>query len=395
MDLLSSNFEFTLKTRMRFGAGLTKELPKILKEFSFERIGILIDGKLLDNVSWLKDVIEDCKKKFSVVIVLEYREVFEPTYQYLEKTRSAFEEDRSPLVDCIVGIGGGSTIDSAKGFATLATNFGHAKSYKGFPTNIDPSLPVIAIPSTVGTGTELVYNAVFIDLDENKKLGINTTNNYPYFAILDPKIIQSSPRSVIISSGLDALVHTLESFVSKKSNYLSRLFSKEAFRLIMNNLPKLAADPENLEYAANMQLGAYLAMAALSNTSAGPAGGLSYLLGSEYDVPHGIAGAVFIGKISRFNHNAGYYEYEELYDVLNIKDKKVNSQKERSEIVVLQIENLLTELQIPSKLNQFGVSGKDFDKFYAFASVNIKGAFDFNPVSFSDDQLKIFIQKFI
>ena len=391
MEVTEQNFEFILKTKMRYGVGLTKKLPEILKGFSFGKLGIVVDGRLLDNSKWLQAVFEECKREFPVFIIHEYREKFEPSYQFLERTRSLFARDKSPLVDCIVGIGGGSVIDSAKGFATLATNHGPAKSYRGFPTNLDPPLPVIAIPSTAGTGSELAFNAVFIDLDENKKLGINSTANYPFLSILDPELIRNAPKSVIVSSGLDALVHTLESFVSKKSNLLSRFYSKEAFRLIINNLPALAKDPGNLEFAAKMQFGAYLAMAALSNTSAGPTGGLSYLLGTEYNVPHGIAGAVFIGRVTRFNHDKGYYDYEELCDSLGEPAGPREGRKARSEFVVKSIERLLVELGIPSDLSGFGVTAKDFDKFYTFSSVNLKGAFEFNPVAFSPSDLNAFL----
>jgi alcohol dehydrogenase len=394
MNFINDNFEIIIKNQVKFGVGLTKNLPAILKEYAYKRIGFIIDGNLYDHLPSLKAVISDCEKEFDKVVVHIYREKFEPTYQFLDKVKLEFKSNNAPLVDCIVGIGGGSAIDAAKGIATLATNHEAALSYRGFPVNLNPSLPIIAIPSTAGTGTELAFNAVFIDLDANKKLGINTKNNYPTLAILDPEIVATAPKSVAISAGIDALVHTLESFVSVKSNYITKIFSKEAFRLLLNTLPKLVKDPKNIDYWANMQWGAYLAMAGLSNSSSGPTGALSYHLGTQFNVPHGIAGAVFIGKISRINLEQGYTGYSELYSCLDNYDKTVTDAKEQSKKVVEAIEHFLTQLEIPATLTSFGVKEKDFDSFFEFAKL-VKGAFDFNPVKISEDKIADLLKSMI
>lgn len=388
MELLNNKFEFSIKINIRFGAGLTKDLPRIINEFPFKRIGFIIDGNLYNYIPWLQNVIRNCKKNFENVIVHLYCEDFEPTYQFLDEVKLKFKKGKDPLVDCIVGIGGGSTIDTAKGVATLVTNHKNAIEYRGFPTNLNPSLPIIAIPSTAGTGTEVTYNAVFIDQDTNKKLGINTKNNYPILSIIDPEIVATAPKSVAISSGIDALVHTLESFVSKKSTYLTRIFAKEAFKLIVNTLPRLVENLNDLELWLKMQLGASLAMISLSNSSSGPAGGFSYLLGSNYKVPHGIAGGVFIGKISRINHELGYYDYAQLYNLLDNVNPNITKKKERSNIVVSTVESLLKKLDIPDTLTPYGISSRDFNIFYDFATNTLRESFALNPVEISNEKKK-------
>jgi len=388
MEFLNNKFEFSIKTNIKFGAGLTKDLPKIINELPYRRVGFIIDGNLYDCLPWLQEVILNCKKNFDNVFVHLYREDFEPTYQFLDEVKLKFKKDKEPLVECIVGIGGGSTIDSAKGIATLVTNHKNAIEYRGFPTNLNPSLPIIAIPSTAGTGTEVTYNAVFIDQDTNKKLGINTKNNYPILSIIDPEIVATAPKSVVMSSGIDALVHTLESFVSKKSTYLTRVFAKEAFKLIVNTLPKLVENLNDLELWSKMQLGASLAMISLSNSSSGPAGGFSYLLGSNYKVPHGIAGGVFIGRISRINHELGYYDYAHLYNLLDNANLNITEKKERSNIVVSTVENLLKKLAIPDTLTSYGVSSRDFNTFYDFATNTLRESFALNPIEISNEKIK-------
>ena len=129
-------------------------------------------------------------------------------------------------------------------------------------------------------------------------MGINVKSNFPKLAILDPKVVSASPKSVLASSACDALVHTLESFVSKKSNKISRYLSIKAFNLITKNANIVLKNQGNLENWNNLQWGAVYAMWALSNSTSGPTGALSYYLGSNFKISHGIAGGVFIGKIS-------------------------------------------------------------------------------------------------
>ncbi len=395
MDISDQNFEFNLKNKVCFGQGLTRRLPEIIHEFGFNHVGFVIDGNLYDNQRILKKVVDDCKNLFSTVIVHKYREKFEPTYQFLDKVKMKFKANNRPLVNCIVAIGGGSTIDSAKGIAVLATNHEQALHYKGFPTGLNKPLPVIAVPSTAGTGTELAYNASFIDTELKVKMGINDINNYPILAILDPLIVSSAPKSVAISSGCDALVHALESFVSVRSNEITRLFSKQAFSLIINTLPKLIKDMGNLEKWAKMQWGAYLAMVGLSNSTSGPAGALSYHLGTNFNVSHGIAGAVFIGKITRINHELGYYGYSDLYPQLDPYDPSISEKNIRSSMVINTIETFLRKLDIPDAINGFGVTKKDFSSFYDYATKTAKVAFDFNPVKIDKDKIRGLLSKMI
>src|SRR6202011_2395653 len=157
-----------------------------------------------------------------------------------------------------------------------ATNPGEAIKYRGFPTDIAAPLPTIAVPTTAGTGSEVAFNAVFTDEREQKKLGITSLLNYPVVSILDPLCIVGAPRSVIVSSGLDALVHTLEGFTSSKATSVSRVFSREAFRRIIGHLARLADDTNSLSDAQEMQVGAAFAMLGMANSSSGIAGAMSY-----------------------------------------------------------------------------------------------------------------------
>ena len=275
-----------------------------------------------------------------------------------------------------IAIGGGSVMDTAKGIAILSTNSGKSLKYRGFPENIKAPLPVICVPSTTGTGSEVVYNASFIDEISKVKMGINVKSNFPKIAILDPKVVSDSPISVLASSACDALVHTLESFVSKKSNSISRYFSKKAFNLIIKNANILLKNKGNLENWNNLQWGAIYAMWALSNTTSGPTGALSYYLGSNFKISHGVAGGIFIGKISKFNHDRGYYDYA---DLLENDNKKIKNKKKQSSKVIKIINTFLKNSCIPNSLFELGINKNELKSFYNFAS-KAKVAFSFNPI---------------
>jgi alcohol dehydrogenase class IV len=392
-EFKSFKFEFNLKTKTKFGVGTAVNLGKYLKDLSFTRIGIITDPGVT-SLKYTEEILENLQKEgFSKVQIWEYNLNAEPDYESLDKVKAMFLDNNSkPIVDCFVGIGGGSVMDFAKGLATLVVNPGKAITYRGFPTDINPSLPTIALPTTAGTGSEVTYNAVFIDRKDKKKLGINTMYNFPVMAILDPKLTLSCPKSVTVSSGIDALVHTLESYVARQSNPLTRTFAKEAFKLIYNNLYKVLDNPKNIEIRANLQLGAYLAGISLMNSGSGPAGALSYPPGVYFKVPHGLAGGVFLPHIIEHNIKNGY-DYSELYNLIENTDKSINS-KEKNKLFSKKLFELCKKLGVPSTLRVFGVNEANIGVLLK-ETEHLDKAFAQNPVPFSVEDGKKLLMKMI
>ena len=280
-------------------------------------------------------------------------------------------------------------MDTAKAMAVMITNHGSSIKFKGFPKKLKKPVPVIAIPSTTGTGSELVFNASVIDNKNKQKLGINDSNNYPILAILDPRVVSTAPINIVISSTCDALVHAFESFSSPQSNEITKLFILESLKKIFTSFPKVLNGNANIIDWQNLQWGAYFAMIGLSNTSSGPSGALSYYLGVNYKVSHGIAGAFFLQKILRFNQNNGYYNYSELYNCLpNIKKfKKTLPTKNKSNEVVKYLEKLFYDAKIPKKISYFGVQNNHIDNFLNF-SKKAKAAMKNNPKFISTSNLR-------
>ena len=392
-QLEAFQFEFNLKTKVKFGVRTATNLGRYLKELSFRKIGIIVDPGVY-SLEYMKEVLENIKEGgFSKVEIWEYNLNAEPDYDSLDQIKIHFLDRNSrPTVDCFIGIGGGSAIDFAKGLSTLMTNPGKAITYRGFPTNIKPSVPTIAVPTTAGTGSEVTYNAAFIDLKDKRKLGINTMYNFPVLAILDPILTLSCPKSVTVSSGMDALVHTLESYAACQSNPLTKVFAKEAFNLIFNNLHKVLDDPKSIEIRANLQLGAYLAGISLINSGAGPAGALSYPLGVHFKVPHGFAGAVFLPYIVKHNVKKGY-DYSELYDLIENTDKSING-KEKNQLFAEKLVELCNKLGVPSTLRVFNVDENNIGILLE-ETEHLDKAFAQNPIPFSVEDGKGLLMKLI
>jgi len=375
------SFSFKFKTDMRFGVGITEKLTNLVSH-TFEKLGLIVDSGVLKNKR-VHELVNNLKESHEIVKIFENK-VSEPDYDYLDDCK---EELINLEFDALIGIGGGSTLDLTKGIAVLMRNPGKAIDYRGFDLVKNPPLPVIAIPTTAGTGSEVTPSAVFTDKKEQRKLGINTEYNRPVLAILDPLLTLSCPKNVTISSGMDALTHALESFVAKSSTPISRIFSREALSLIFNNLPKIVDDTDNVELRSKLLLGSYYAGIALMNSGAGPAGAMSYILGARYNVPHGLAGAVFLPRVAKLNVEMGCLAYAPLYELIQGADRNL-SEIEKNKRFSEALGKLCEKLSIPESVKDFGVS-LDALSFLVSESFWLKPAIEQNPVPFTEREVQI------
>lgn len=273
------------------------------------------------------------------------------------------------------------------GLATLATNPGPAINYRGFGKVVNQPLPVVALPTTAGTGSEVTPYAVFIDTKERWKFGINSEYNYPRLAVYDSSFLDSCPDKVYASSGMDAMTHTLESFVARNATVISRIFSIKAFELLYPNLCKIAAGDRSTATKLNLLVGSGCAGIALMNSGAGPSGALSYPLGVHFDVPHGLAGSVFLPEVIEFNVRHGYTDYAMLYD--RIPDAKLELSASEKSIQFAQcIKDLSRRLGIPTELAGFGVKTEEDLRSIIENAWQLKAAFDQNPIPFGKAEIE-------
>lgn len=381
-DFLNENVRFIMRTELLAGDGIAMNLPARLSPMGWNKAGLVVDSGLYKGNEYIKTVIDLLKAKLEKVVVV-ISEQPEPTYDYLDTVKKEFETHN---LDCFIGIGGGSTLDLTKGLATLKTNKGAAIEYRGFGKVKEVPLPVVTLPTTAGTGSEVTPYAVFIDTKERWKFGINTEYNYPRLSLYDPKFLDSCPAIIYASAGMDAMTHTLESFVAKGANFYSRVFSRNAFKLLFINLKKISENDRSTETKLNLLVGSGLAGIALMNAGAGPAGALSYPLGVYFDVPHGLAGSVFLPGVVEYNVENGYTDYAMLFDL--VFGEQSLSDSEKSIRFAEEIRKLSAAMGIPTDLKGFGVKTDADAKLIIDNSMQLKAAFEQNPVPFGSREIE-------
>jgi len=375
-----NQFNFIFKGNIFFGIGARNNIDMILKTNNYQKACIVIDHALM-SVPLIRDYISKFKCESKIIIC----DISEPNYNSLEEKRKELDNIR---FDVFIGIGGGSALDLAKGLSVLSENNGPAISYRGF-NKFNPKIPpIIGIPTTAGTGSEITPNASFIDSNEKKKMGINGEAIRPKYAILDPEMTLSCPLGATISAGVDSLVHATEAFSAKKSNKMANLFAKEGFKIVIDNLPLIADNLDNNKVREKLMYGAFLSAIALMNSGTGPAAAMSYPLGVRFGVPHGIGGGIFLPHVIKYNIDQGFYNYGNLYPF--------NNRNKSEDALAKDFLNLINKtwkiIKVPEDLRKFGMVDSDIDLFVS-DTMDLRGALDQNPKEFYENEIKLILKK--
>jgi alcohol dehydrogenase class IV len=381
-------FNFSLSTRVKFGIGVQHLIPEALSQETWKRVGLVVDHNLM-AVPMIGDLIDRIRKAVDLLVVGQCS-ISEPTYDSLEALRAQVCD---PSLQVMIGIGGGSCMDMAKAMAVLVHNPKPAIEYRGFDKMTEPVLPVIAIPTTAGSGSEVTPNASFIDNREKKKMGINGETVRPRYAFLDPELTLSCPKAPTVSAAGDSIVHAVEASVAQKTNPMARLFAREGLRQVFTALPEVIKDLGNIEWRTRAMYGAFLAGVALMHSGTGPAAAMSYPLGVHYGVSHGLGGAIFLPLVVEQNLALGFTGYADLYETLSgdtgAADQSANAQK-----FLEKLQKLWEQVGIPQDLKFCGFSGSaEAIKSFIQETLELKGALDQNPVVFGAPEIERAILK--
>jgi alcohol dehydrogenase len=305
--------------------GDLKNFQKLAKFVNFKNVALIVDGGVVSNQK-IKNFIKAMPYKYLLVSLIR-----EPSYHNLDELK---HQIRNKGIKIIIAIGGGSTMDLAKGLAVLATNPGRAINYKGFPNLKHKPLPVITIPTLPGTGSEVAYNAVFTDSDTKTRLGINTVLNFPKLTFIDPSLAKTAPKQVLSYSLMDALCHALSSYISPNATPITKALAKEAYY-------SLAEGIIETDYT-NMFWGSMMANMSLNNAGCGLEGSFSYTLGAHYGVPHGLGEGIFLPHLMKLYIDRGFkgYTYREFLDPDQVDD-------------VEELIELYKEIPAPTDLNKW------------------------------------------
>jgi alcohol dehydrogenase len=346
------SFDFHSPTRVVFGPGSLNRLGELARELGDTRV-LLVTDPGLEEAGHPQRAIASLREAGLEVFLFDGVEQ-NPTSLHVE-LGVAFARPLS--IDLIVSVGGGSSMDCAKGINFILTNGGTMADYKGFGKATKPMLPSIAIPTTSGTGSEAQSYALIADEKSHMKMACGDRKVAFHVAILDPEVTVSQPARVTAVTGIDALSHALESYVTSKRNPVAQMFAREAWKLLEANLEKALTTPQDIEARGAMQMGAFLAGAAIENSMLGATHACANPLTAHYGVIHGVAIGILLPHVVRFNALEVGDLYQELADESSFPDAAANGHAGHAvERLAERITNLMRAAGLPTTLTECGVS---------------------------------------
>ncbi|MBU0673747.1 MAG: iron-containing alcohol dehydrogenase [Proteobacteria bacterium] len=349
---------FTIQqpTRLVFGSGTIKSLGDLVHETGGSKVFLVVDPGL--KGAGLLDRIVAPLEQGGIPYVIYDKVDPEPGLRLADQAKKVAAKEKC---DCVVGVGGGSAMDVAKAVSILLTNGGKAEDYLGLGKIKKPGVPKIMVPTTAGTGAEVSFTAVFINEKTGSKGGMNGDPLYPEAALLDPELTVSMPPHVTAMTGIDALTHALESFVSIQANPISQMYGLEAMEIIFHALPKAYANGKNLEARTEMLLGSLLAGKALAIAGVGLVHAMAYPMGGMFGVPHGLANAVLLPYVVDYNLMGCPEKFAVIAEVMGYNTSELTV-REAAAMVVEGIVNLNHDVGIPSSLEELGIPADRFEE---------------------------------
>ena len=344
---------FSTTGRIIIGTGKIFSVVEEIKRLNGTKVLIVTDPGLV--ASGVVDKLEDILKKGGVPFCRYDKVEADPRY---ELTEDALALLKSENADLIVGIGGGSSLDIAKVVSVLATNDQPVTELFGIELVKKPGIPLILIPTTAGTGSEVTPITILSDTHEKLKKGVVSSYLFPSCALLDPELTIGLPPKVTAASGMDALIHAVEAYTSRNATPTSDMLAKEAIKLIFANLRMAYADGENLEARGNMLRGSMLAGMAFANAGVTAVHAFAYPIGAEFHIPHGVANTIMLVPTLQFNLPGNLKRFAELADFF---EQPVDgmSKREAAQAGLQAIVELAEDLRVPQHLAEFGVQEKD------------------------------------
>lgn len=350
-----NSYSFTIPQNILVGAGTLARLPELAKKLGKTK-AYIISGPHLNKIG----MVEKCREALNSAGIDSdsFTETEgNPSTETVEKAVKGFQESGANF---LVAFGGGSPLDVTKAVAVLATYGGKIVDYEGGGKVPGPVTPMIAIPTTAGTGSEVTAFSVITDHSRNYKLTVVSNDILPDYAILDPELIATVPAGTAAACGIDAMIHALEAFISKAASPFSDLFAKEALRLIGGSIRAYVADRSDKAACEAMLTGSLFAGIAFSHARLGNVHAMSHPVSAYFNVPHGVANAILLPAVVEYNMQEAAAKYPYIYDC--ICEKKVSKESFRPEMLAAELRVLNDELGIPASLSAVGVDSSQFER---------------------------------
>jgi len=363
-------FDYNPLGRVVFGEGVFDRLGDLARELSFHRTLLVADSGIV--ASGYADEAIRCLNNSNIEAFLFHEFNSNPDTKMIEAGR----DFAAPLkIDSTIGLGGGSSMDTAKGINFLLTNGGVMQDYWGFGKTTRPMLPMIGIPTTAGTGSEAQSYALISDAETHVKMACGDRNAAFRIAILDPCLTLSQPAYVTATAGFDAIAHAVETAVTTKRNSLSDIFSREAWRLLIGNYEKVLAKPSDIDARAAMQLGAYYAGVAIENSMLGATHACANPLTAHYGTNHGEAIALMLPHVVRWNGKVAGMHYRDLITAVG----RPGTEDKAAEALATLLAEQAAIGNLPSRMSNIGIEKRDLLNLAQEAANQWTGKFNPRP----------------
>lgn len=349
------DFNFKIPQNIQFGMGILKKLPEILKEDKSSHVFLVSDRGLekIGVVDKVKNIIEASGIKCTTYLDV----VPNPTIAVVNEASNLYKKCGATS---LIALGGGSPLDVSKAVGVLSVFGGEITQYEGLNKVPGPIVPIIAIPTTAGTGSEVTASSVITDEVRNYKFSIVSYETLPKYALLDPELIMTAPASIAAACGVDALIHAIEAYLSKQASPFSDAMAEKAMELIGKNLRNFIKDRKNKEAAAGMMLGSNFAGISFAWARLGNVHAMSHPISAFYHVPHGIANSVLLPTVMEYNAVTDNGRYEKIYNYIKENNDVITDFK--PEVLIKALKKLNRDLEIPNSLKELGVKEESIEE---------------------------------
>lgn len=353
-ELFMSN-RFVLNETSYHGAGAINDIAPEVKGRGFKKCFVCSDPDLIKFgvTKKVTDVLDGASIPYEI-----YSEIKpNPTVENVKSGVAAFKASGA---DCIIAIGGGSSMDTAKAIGIIIKNpdFEDVVSLEGVAPTTNKSVPIIAVPTTAGTAAEVTINYVITDTEKNRKMVCVDPKDIPIIAVVDPDMMSTMPKGLTAATGMDALTHAIEGYITKGAWELSDMFHLKAIEIIAANLR--GAVENTAEGRKQMALGQYIAGMGFSNVGLGLVHSMAHPLGAVYDTPHGVANAIILPTVMKYNAPSTGEKYRDIAKAMGVKGVDDMSLEEARKAAVAAVKQLGSDVGIPADLSEI-VKDEDVD----------------------------------
>ena len=337
------------------GAGAIAEIANEAKTRAFKKAFVCSDPDLIKFgvTKKVTDVLDNAGLAYEIYSNIKPN----PTIENVQTGVAAFKKSGA---DYLIAIGGGSSMDTAKAIGIIIANpeFEDVRSLEGVAPTKKPSIPIIAVPTTAGTAAEVTINYVITDVEKKRKFVCVDTDDIPVIAVVDPDMMSSMPKGLTASTGMDALTHAIEGYITKGAWEMTDMFHLKAIELISKNLR--GACENTKEGREGMALGQYIAGMGFSNVGLGIVHSMAHALGAVYDTPHGVANAILLPTVMEYNAPCTGTKYKDIAVAMGVEGVENMSQEEYRKAAVDAVKKLSADVGIPADLKAI-VKAEDVD----------------------------------